>query len=360
MKMRIILFSIYFLFATTSPMDPPFKNRWIQMAGGILVGTVALRAFLSYIHSSQPQKPLSQQQPLPETQEPFDFSQLPKDMRLIIIDLLTRNAYAQTLEEAAYTINSLAQVNKELNELLNDSRYCLQIIKHLSQRFNCSDEAAAKALKIKAAKERLELQAFLNLIHIRNDILPDEMILDALIQDGIDLDFTFTSYEGEVVVTPLTPLIVCIAYGRFELATLLIQKGANINNSKNIWGVTPLMQCTSNMYYEHRFDFFKYLMSLPNINVNQKDIRGQTAFNRFLIAKFWQAGGESITLEQTLEVIKLLLDAGADPENPMEGGIAPLEVIRRNHFNVIPDQASLQKIIAMMEDAIQRKHAKKQ
>src|SRR5579872_3191629 len=53
--------------------------------------------------------------------EPSSFMQLPTEIQATIISLLASNSTATTLQEAAKTINSLAQVNYELNELMNDS-----------------------------------------------------------------------------------------------------------------------------------------------------------------------------------------------------------------------------------------------
>src|SRR5688572_14961565 len=100
MKAKIVIFlSLFFLFSTTIPMDQSNRvTSWVDHAKGILMGNTTLRAFLSYIHLLQPEA---------STQETFNFSGLPKDIQLIIIDLLTRNAYAGTLEEAARTVRAL-------------------------------------------------------------------------------------------------------------------------------------------------------------------------------------------------------------------------------------------------------------
>lgn len=347
MKSKIAFFmSLFFFVATMSPMDPPFdRSGWIQVVAATLVGAISLKTFLSYIHSHDM-----------HSRELFDFASLPTDMQLVIIDLVTRNIGATTLKEVAYTINSLVQVNKELNELLNTSEYCLQIIKRLSERFHCADATAAKALHIKAAKKRLELQIYLDDAHISRGLFHmTEEFLDLLIKKGIDLDFTFIHYEDEDRETPLTPLLLCVALGNYELATLLIERGANINNSQNIWGITPLMQCASRLWDKSAIDFFKYLIKLPKLQINQQDNKKETAFNRFITSKFTRAGGARITAEQTLEIIELFLKVGADPKNPFYEGYTLLEVIKSGGLDVI-DQETLNKIIEMIEEAIERKY----
>src|SRR6266446_10297661 len=89
----------------------------------------------------------------------FAFNQLIPELKAYLIESLASMSTATTLEEATKTINALAQTNKELNQLINDPAFCLKLIKHLAQKFNCTDEKAAKTLQTKAAKERSELQS---------------------------------------------------------------------------------------------------------------------------------------------------------------------------------------------------------
>ena len=86
------------------------------------------------------------------------FTSLPAEDASHIASFLITNKNAQSLEDAGMTINSLAQVNKELNTLINGDHFCLQLIKHLAKKFNCSDETAAMALQTKGAKKRLKYQ----------------------------------------------------------------------------------------------------------------------------------------------------------------------------------------------------------
>src|SRR5579872_4024263 len=121
-----IIISLLFTPHHSHTMDQPNKQMgWVVLAGAaILGGYTAYQQFLSYIHG--------------EPTEPFSFTDLPQDIQQTIISLLTINSTAKTLQEAAQTINALAKTNKYLNELINDPKFCLQIIKHLSKQFDCS------------------------------------------------------------------------------------------------------------------------------------------------------------------------------------------------------------------------------
>lgn len=82
-----------------------------------------------------------------------EFADLPKDLQDYIVTLLTINTSAETLEEATTTINALAQVNKELNNLINNQKFCLEIINHLSDKFNLPTITVATALETEAAQQ---------------------------------------------------------------------------------------------------------------------------------------------------------------------------------------------------------------
>src|SRR5579862_5307448 len=92
------------------------------------------------------------------TDESSPLSQLSLEMRSKIVSFLLTGKNTNDLQTCAKTINALAQVNKNLNELINDPHFCLQLIKRLAQRFNCSDFTAVAALKTKEARQRLLLQ----------------------------------------------------------------------------------------------------------------------------------------------------------------------------------------------------------
>src|SRR6266404_475016 len=88
-------------------------------------------------------------------EEPFT---LPPEDQNKIMGFLLFYKNSDSLEMIGQTINSLAQVNQELHKLINNTNFCLQLIKYLAQRFNCSDETAAATLQTKEAKYRLDIQ----------------------------------------------------------------------------------------------------------------------------------------------------------------------------------------------------------
>src|SRR6266404_2029377 len=103
----------------------------------------------------------------------FAFTSLPKDMQHHIIHLLSLYTTADSLETAAFTINALAQVNHELNGLINNPLFCLEIIKNCAKKFNLSEQAVAKTLKTKEAKRREKLQD--KLYQLCSSFSPDKL-----------------------------------------------------------------------------------------------------------------------------------------------------------------------------------------
>src|SRR5690349_23118534 len=93
-----------------------------------------------------------------ETTSYSSFNNLPKEIQNIILSYVYMGANAKSVKEAGQAINSLAQVNNELNQFINDPQFCLQTIKHLAKKFNCTDETAALALNTTEAKRRLGIQ----------------------------------------------------------------------------------------------------------------------------------------------------------------------------------------------------------
>jgi hypothetical protein len=235
---------------------------------------------------------------------PFEFTQLPKDVQDLIIQLLTLETTATSLETAAYTINSLAQVNKELNEFINNPEFCLEIIKHLAQKFDCTDQEATASLQTPEAKRRLHIQnqlklfcentsptkSFFKITSIKN--IPT---LESLIEQGVDLNFTYTSsfYHHHFTFTPLI----------FALSKeVILEKLCSIEKNK--------------------------------ININQCDLDGNTAL---IIA----------VDRKLISSVEILLNAGVDPEYANNVGQTPLQVAK---------ESGDQEIITLIQDAINQKH----
>lgn len=89
-----------------------------------------------------------------------EFADLPKDLQDYILTLLTINSSAETLKEATTTINALARVNKELNNLINSPKFCLEIINHLSDKFSLPTVTVATALGTQGAQKYIAQNFF--------------------------------------------------------------------------------------------------------------------------------------------------------------------------------------------------------
>ena len=295
----------------------------------------------------------------------FDFTQLPKDIQHEIIYLLSIETTATSLDSAAITINSLAQVNKELNELINDPKFCLKIIKHLAQKFECSDMKAAKALKTKEAKRRFELQDKLYDL-CTNDTSLTEITpyFELLRQQGIDLNFTYFSE----FCNGATPLILVVTedyednYTQSELIKFLIMQGADINATNND-GDTVLMHAARLL----KEKIIKLLTEQPKLNINQQDNNGCTALHYIFEDAIDRWGGQDIE-DKVIVVIKFLLNAGADSEIANNDGETPrTETIEYFlHIDELKEilgadevQKEYQTIIDLFNDAISKKHVKK-
>lgn len=348
-------------------MEPQQQPEWATVVGDIILGTASLTIL------SQPN-------------EPFEFTALPPEMQDKIIQLLSLNTTAESLKEAAKTINSLAQVNHELNQQINDPKFCLSIIKHLAQKFNCSDQEAAKTLQTHEAKRRLVLQ---NQLYVHcstpfgiTDPLKNIPSLDSLLEQGVDLNFTYDTLTPKLFFTPLmltiassnlmigdlcsigrniinlnqrntlngdTALIQSVKKrSRFSVQCLL-EEGADPELA-NFAGQTPLelaaqrYHLTQHRSYQKIFnliqraiDIYFIQNAIDNKHVNQRNNKGQTALS--LAAAI-----------PSSRLVKTILDAGADPELADDEGLTPLAAAQ---------QTDNQAIIDLIQDAIDRKHGYK-
>jgi hypothetical protein len=133
----LLALSLTMVVNNTNTMEPTGYS-WRELIGNILLNITPLHTFL--------------QEPTPFT----EFSGLPQDIQDEITGLIIMGATSNNLKEAGLAINTLAQVNKELNEKLNDPKYSLQLIKHFAEKFYCPEEEVCIALSTQAAKEHLK------------------------------------------------------------------------------------------------------------------------------------------------------------------------------------------------------------
>jgi len=200
--------------------------------------------------------------------QPHGSTIIPTNMQDQITYFLNINPNAQSFEVAVSSINSLAQQDKEANQLLNDPVLCLELIKQLAQKFKCSDQEITEALQTKEAQRRWDIQHKLYQLCTFEAELPS---LESLINLGVDLEFTYKYYTFGSYRTPLM------------LASMI---------------KSPMLQklCT----HTDKFD------------INRRDTEGETAL--MLAAQ-----------EGLLNNVKTLLDAGANPVIPDNNGLTPLQ-----------------------------------
>lgn len=269
------------------PVTPTFQNvvkptfqHYVDYIGALLLGNAQLN---------------------PNEYSPFN--ELPTEIRNTIVNFIIMNNTADSIATCEKAIRHLAQVNKELNQLINSPNFCLQLIKHLAIRFECSNKEVAQELQLPEAKRRLALQ---NKLYPTLNKINDQYLLDRnnrykymvkalnkLIQQGIDLEFTIPYPKNHR--TAITPLIYFVSYNHPNIVKLLIKYGVKI---------------------DHRM------------------INGETAL--FMS-----------TLTKTPSIVKILLDAGANPEAVNADGLTILGAAKL---------FGTQEIIDLIQNAIDKKH----
>jgi hypothetical protein len=252
---------------------PKFKT-WLVAVGEIVTGNAPMSLL------SAPQQQI----------DPFSFTNLLPEIQTTIITILLEGRNAKTLAEAAKSISSLAQVNHDLNELINNPAFCLQIIKSLSKRFNYSNFDVCAVLQIKQAKMQCDIQQ--QLFDLCIEPQPNEQLFTILLFNGADRSFTYM-HKG-TIVTPL--MFACL--NNSQMVRYLIASGVDVNQS-NSNGLTALM-----LTAQTRNTFaMGQLIEDKNIDINQQDNFGDTALIFAINNK-------------NLRFIKALLAKGANPNLP--------------------------------------------
>jgi len=305
----------------------PSKTSWVTYAGAtIFNGFSAFKQFLSYTA-------------MPQTQDPFPFTELPEETQTIIIQLLASYCITKSLKDSAYILNALAQTNKRLNNLINGKKFTLKLIKDLAHQFNCSDETAAKILQTKGAKKRLLLQNQLK--DICEELIVEQennnafARLNTLCKNDIDLEFT---YKWDEHAQALTPLMYAAQHGNKFLVNYLLKKNVNINQS-NVSGETALT-CAD-------ISVMPLLLANPNLNINQQDYAGNTALFKEIKNYFVEDEENNPAFLK----IKMLLEAGADPMIANNKGYTSVQAA---------EETGDQKLIELVQDTIGKAYAQEQ
>lgn len=319
MKMiKNILCIVILLIASLCNGMEPESRDWMNVLKQSILGSVD--QFFLYIKS--------------EPSEPFNFVGLPLELQHHIISLLSQYSNATSLKEAGQVINSLARTNKKLNLLMNEPQFCFDLIRFLAKKFKTSDEDAARAVATKEVQRQFSLQKKLYLcVHGGKWKKSKEQIVQ-LCKDGADINFIYKSGK-----TLLMTAAKNLDIPRFDF---LIEQGADINFANNK-GVTALMVAAeSASKYELHADFQKLINRYKNFNINQQDLKGNTALMYVL----------QIT-PINIEIIKILVDAGAHPELPNFAGVSPLEHVKKIKKSLISED--MNPIIDLFEQAIPKK-----
>ena len=243
---------------------------------------------------------LNQNAPMKLLLENFDFKELPIEVQSHIIQLLSLNTTATTLKEATDTIRSLSSADKELHQMINNPRFCLQLIKNLSNQFKCSDQEAAGALKTPEAQRLLNMQMGFMLAINRGD---NDTVIE-LCQNGIDVNFT--------KIGSTTHLMSAARLGNSSIIQILLKYGADINKA-DPERITALMLASD---YGH-IKAAQCLLNNPAIEINKQTVWGVTAL--MMAAQ-----------NNNCDMIQLLIQYGADINTAKSAGKTALMIATAN------------------------------
>ena len=263
----LLIFLLLMIVPNSYCMEPQPKGKktagrkiidWVNIIGNVMLGNGEARDLLLPQNNTNPR---------------FSFTNLPKEIQSLIIQLLVQGTNNDSVNVAIQAINSLSLVNHELNTLINNPQFCLRIIKYLARKFNITDETVTLSLNnVAEAKHRYRIQLDLANLCCKNDVSQAEF--DTLYNKGIDVDFSF--WDGTNTTTPLIAACRC---NNLRMINLLLQKKATVD--------------------------------LTNID-------GNTALLQSVLSK-----------ASLLDPIKLLLSAGANPELANKDGLTPLQAAQK-------------------------------
>nr|WP_233567070.1 ankyrin repeat domain-containing protein [Cohnella endophytica] len=136
----------------------------------------------------------------------------------------------------------------------------------------------------------------------------------ALIEAGADINLQDDKLDN--------PFLYAGAEGLLEIVKLMIDAGADPSIT-NRYGGTALIPASEHGYVE----VVKELLTRSKVNVNHVNDLGWTAL---LEAILLSNGGE-----KQQQVIKMLIEYGADVRIPDTNGVTPLEHARAHHYTAI-------------------------
>jgi hypothetical protein len=258
----------------------------------------------------------------------FNLGDLPAEMLYKILKRFPQIDNAKTLEEATTTIRSLYLADATLNAILQDKKLCLLLVKNISQKFSCSNAQVCRFLKIAPL---CPMQKTFEDLCDKPSLSPaDEVIFYELLEQGLDLEFTTDSFQGNII----TPLVQCIFSRNLPLVTILLQQKANPNKPTSN-GILPLQMAI--VYAAHGINITILNELVKYADLNQYNIQGTTPLIYCISSR-------------KPELVKILLDAGADPEFPAKNKTTPLQ-LAQNINN--------QEMINLIQEAINKKFLKR-
>lgn len=337
-KRLFLTFSLFFSAHNSFGMEQALQSTIADLIFNILLGDTALLQALV----TQPESP-----------------DLPQEMKNLIMQFVITGATGDTLEESAKAINTLAQLNKELNNQINNLVHTATLVSHLAKRFNCSEEDVCKALKTKTAKIYLRANQNLteNIINSNPCSLPYNV--NFRINNATYITHSAHSPSNPhnyAIVTPRIPgggnYIMYLSNSHSKLHDLnKVTNACSVNiNLANNRGRTALMVATNPARQ-------LLLKKYQNININQQDHDGNTALLHALKTEETVAGiplsklawYNTVTMfyNPSVQTVQLLLKYGADPELANFNGLTPLQAAINTHND---------QIIQLIQNAIEEKH----
>lgn len=277
---------------------------------------------------------------------PNQISNLQNVIEEIIVHHATEYPLAQKPKEATKTVNTLAKTNKKFNQLINNPHNNKKIINNLSYNLYCSHETIARMLWTKQSKEQLRLQHDLRKLCCSTYIfyefgdlaLLKTRKLNELIARNVDLEFTYNRANLQA-----TPLILTAHNADDTMFKILLKQNIDINTC-NSHGIT-LLKFLTEIYpiTEFSFNYFKKIIKLPGLKINQQNRHGETALLRCLVHRIPRNLSDSF-----ITIVEELLNAGADPELANNKGLTPRAVAQQLNNGRITD---------LIKEAIEKKHS---
>ena len=174
--------------------------------------------------------------------------------------------------------------------------------------------------KFEANIHEYELHKLINAIN-NNDIIEVKQIID-----------NYPNIIDDKDIHGNTPLNSACYIGNIEIVKFLIENGANINNTNSHMNFSPLSKlCYCRDFSKKHLEIVKYLLSLPNINIEIKNLNDITPLLLALISskRKYHLTRKDFNKNLVLEMILLLLKKGADiyaKKNDFDG----FDILKKN------------------------------